>query len=360
MIANEIKIFRRNLLEWYRLNQRPLPWRQTSDPYSIWVSEVMLQQTQVQTVVPYYHGFIHRFPDVQCLAAADLQDVLKCWEGLGYYGRARNLHHAANTVMTHCWGTIPDTLKEFRQLKGVGEYIAAAVMSIAFGYPHAVVDGNVKRVLARLYMIDNPVNQSASHKVFRHVAETLLDTSEPGIFNQAIMELGALVCKPVNPECSNCPVCSYCKAWKSRTAARYPKRVRSKKTPEYHIAVGVVRKNGRILITQRKTEGLLGGLWEFPGGKVKNGESAQAACVREIAEETGLTVCVDSYLTRIKHAYTHFKIAMDVFICTHESGRVKLSGPEDFRWIKLKEIKQYPFPGANHKFIPLLRQHISS
>ncbi len=349
--------FQRRITAWYNRNHRSLPWRETRDPYCIWVSEVMLQQTQVKTVVPYYRRFIKRFPHVKALAAARLQDVLKLWEGLGYYGRARNLHTAARQVVKVNGGIVPESFKEFIALKGVGEYIGSAVMSIALGHPHAVVDGNVKRVLARRYLIESPVNDSSSHGKYRQAAEKLLDGSDPGTFNQAMMELGALVCKPRNPVCGSCPVRANCGAYQGGTVGQFPKRVKKAKIPEYHVAVGVVRKNGRMLITRRKPEGLLGGLWEFPGGKVKNGETAEAACIREIAEETGLVVSVDSYLTRVKHAYTHFKIAMDVFICRYESGSVNLNGPEDHRWIHLAQIAHYPFPGANHKFIPLLGKH---
>ena len=188
--------FRKRLLSWYAENARALPWRNTRDPYHIWVSEVMLQQTPVQTVVPYYNRFVKQFSDVETLARADIQTVLKIWEGLGYYGRARNLHHAAKQVMNEHKGIIPDTLMEFIKLKGVGEYIGSAVMSIAFHHPHAVVDGNVKRVLARLYEIDDPVNRSSSQKIFHQAVSKLFDTGNPSAFNQAMMELGALICLP--------------------------------------------------------------------------------------------------------------------------------------------------------------------
>jgi len=315
----------------------------------------MLQQTQVKTVIPYYERFLARFPDIEHLAAADLQDIIKAWEGLGYYARARNFHFAAQTVMATYGGRIPDDRSLFIQLKGVGEYIASAVLSIAFGKPLAAVDGNVKRVLARLHCIEDPVNRPASHKIFKKAACALLDTSSPGTFNQAMMELGALVCTPRDPDCAKCPINRECTAHLSGKAKDYPRRIPAKKIPEYHVAVGVVRKKGKMLITRRPPEGLLGGLWEFPGGKVKPGESARQACMREIAEETGLKIRSGPLLARVRHAYTHFKIIMDVFECRYQSGRVKLNGPESFRWIKPQEIDQYPFPGANHKFIPLLK-----
>jgi A/G-specific adenine glycosylase len=252
-------------------------------------------------------------------------------------------------------GRIPDTWEAFRSLPGVGDYIAAAVLSMAFDQPHAVVDGNVKRVLARLYKIDAPVNQAGSQNRFKEAADKLLDSQQPGTFNQAVMELGALICKPRNPSCDACPLSPFCRAYKTNRVADFPRRRKSKATPQYHIAVGVVFKNDRVLITRRKAQGLLGGLWEFPGGKIRDGESARAACIREIKEEVNLNVKIDRHLAKVKHAYTHFKIVMDVFCCRYISGRVYLRGPVAFRWIRLNEYKNYPFPRANHKFIPLLK-----
>jgi len=354
MNTADIKLLRRQLTKWYRANHRDLPWRRSNTPYDIWVSEVMLQQTQVKTVLNYYRRFLTKFPNIKRLAAADLQAVLKVWEGMGYYARARNLHRAAKVVVQDHRGRIPDKWETFNNLPGVGDYIAAAVLSIAFNQPHAVVDGNVKRVLARLHKIQAPVNQPSSYSQFKKAAGKLLDPRQPGIFNQAMMELGALICKPRNPLCNACPLNHLCRAYKTRQVANFPKRQKLKPTPQYRIAVGVVFKNDRVLITRRKTEGLLGGLWEFPGGKIKDDESAQAACIREIKEEVNLSVHIDRHLTKVKHAYTHFKIVMEVFCCNYVSGRVYLRGPVAFRWIRLNEYKNYPFPKANHKFIPML------
>jgi A/G-specific adenine glycosylase len=356
MKAKKIRQIRSKLFLWYKENQRPLPWRKTDDPYRIWVSEVMLQQTRVNTVLPFYRAFFLEFPSVKSLARADLNDVLKVWEGMGYYARARNLHRAAKTVVEKHDGKIPGNRHDFRKLPGVGDYIASAVLSIAFHEPYAVVDGNVKRVIARLMQIDAPVNKSASYNIFKEASETLLDAGQPGIFNQAIMELGALICRPKHPNCGICPLQPFCRAYQFQTIDEYPKRIKKPPIPEYHIAVGIVFKNARVLITRRKLEGLLGGLWEFPGGKVENGESSERACVREIREEVNISVQVGSFLTRVKHAYTHFKIHADVFCCNYLAGNVQLNGPIDYLWIKLQDIDRYPFPKANHKFIPLLKK----
>jgi A/G-specific adenine glycosylase len=345
----------RNLLiQWYRRHHRQLPWRETDDPYRIWVSEVMLQQTQIKTVIPYYQNFLRDFPDVKALANGNLQKVLKAWEGLGYYARARNMHRAAKVILEQHAGKFPDSWDTLRELPGVGDYIAAAVLSIAFNQPYAVVDGNVKRVLSRFYEISDPVNKSSSYKTFKKAADGLLDHRFPGIFNQALMELGATVCKPKNPDCNHCPVRSRCRANQTGRVIQFPKRITTPKTPLFNIAVGVVYKNNHMLITRRKPEGLLGGLWEFPGGKIGKHETPEQACAREIKEEVNLSVAVTGHIAQVKHAYTHFKILMEVFSCRYVSGEVKLKGPVDFRWITLREIDQYPFPKANHKFIHLL------
>ena len=351
----EISGLRRRLLAWYENDRRPLPWRETHDPYRIWVSEVMLQQTQVNTVLPYYRRFIERFPTLRKLARADLEDVLKLWEGLGYYARARNLHRAAGILIENRTGRIPDCWEDFRALPGVGDYIAAAVLSIAFDQTYAVVDGNVKRVLARLLTLAAPVSPTPSRTIFQAEADRLLDRRRPGDFNQAVMELGALVCTPAAPNCSICPVARFCAAQRDGTVAQYPRRVASRAVPEVQIAVGVVFKKGRVLITRRPAQGLLGGLWEFPGGKLREGESPAQACVREIKEEANLDVAIEGPLAQVRHAYSHFRVHLHVFRCRFTAGRVRLNGPSAHRWIRMAEIDRFAFPKANHKFIPLLK-----
>ncbi len=354
MDAGRNRCIQSRLVAWYLENHRKLPWRETRDPYRIWVSEAMLQQTQVNTVLPYYRRFLKRFPNLKELASADLETVLKTWEGLGYYARARNLHRAAQTVVQHHNGVVPNDPEIFRKLPGVGEYIASAVLSIAFDQPHAVVDGNVKRVLSRLFTIDAPVNQSSSYSLFKDAARALLTLEKPGTFNQAMMELGAMICRPRHPKCEQCPLPTACSAYQQKKADRYPKRISRPKTPQYHLAVGVVYKNGRVLITQRKPKGLLGGLWEFPGGEINEKETAEAACVKRIKEEVNLTVDIEEHLARVRHAYTHFKIIMDIFRCRYVAGRVRLNDAVNFRWVHPKMIHTHPFHKAIHKFMHLV------
>ena len=316
----------------------------------------MLQQTQVKKVLSYYQGFVRQFPDIQALADADLQTVLKVWEKMGYYGRARNLHRAAQIVVRDMGGKIPAEYEDFRKLPGVGEYIGAAVQSIGFNKSYAVMDGNVKRVVSRLFLIDSPLDRTASLKRIRERAGDLLDPERPGPFNQAMMELGATVCHPKRPNCSACPVSLFCKAFRTQRQHEIPVTARTRSVPECHITAGVVYKDSHVLITRRKSSGLLGGLWEFPGGRVKRGETPEEACLREIKEEVNLSVDIIEPLTRVRHAYTHFRIVMDIFRCRYRSGHIVLRGPVDYRWITIDEIDAFPFPVANHKFIPLLKE----
>ncbi len=345
---------RKSLLDWYDKSQRKLPWRKNTHPYPVWVSEVMLQQTRVTTVIPYFERFMAAFPRMEYLACADSQQVLKLWEGLGYYARARNLQKASRIVVSEYGGVIPHEYHEFRKLPGVGDYISNAVLSIAFGKTLAAVDANVRRVLARLLCMDEPVNHSSSQAVYQKAADELVSHTFPGAFNQAMMELGALVCTPSSPSCNVCPLSCQCSAFASGKTSQFPVRMAKKKIPSCHIAAGVVQKGNRMLITRRNPKGLLGGLWEFPGGKVEKGESASEACIREIFEETGIRAKDCSFLTRICHAYTHFRIEMDVFLCRYASGRICLNGPIDYQWVTKEELADFPFPKANLKFMPLL------
>ena len=351
-LAEHYQDFRDALLDWFKDYQRDMPWRNTDDPYRIWVSEVMLQQTQVKKVVDYYEKFIARFPSVSDLAAAPLQDVLKVWEGLGYYARARNLHKASQVIVNELDGEVPRDYATFRKLPGVGDYSAAAVQSIAFNAPYAAVDGNIKRVLTRLFLMDAPINDAKSAKLFQAKADALLDRNTSGLFNQAMMELGAMVCRPQSPTCLVCPVNPFCEAFQTGRQDEFPKRRASKPTPEHHLAVGVIYNSaGEVLITQRQLDGLLGGLWEFPGGQIGEDETAEAACVRSIAEVVNLSVTNVRYLTRVRHAFTHFKIVVDVFQCDYAAGEVVLNGPRDAKWIQVAALRDYPLPRATHKFL---------
>jgi A/G-specific adenine glycosylase len=348
---------RRALAAWYAANRRLLPWRSSSDPYTIWISEVMLQQTQVKTATPYYHRFIRRFPDLSSLAGADLQTVLKYWEGLGYYSRARNLHKAAILMAGRMEGRFPDTWDAARELPGVGDYIASAVLSIAFDQAYAVVDGNVKRVLGRLFRLEWPVNQPSAHRSFQEIADQLLDRRAPGDHNQAMMELGALVCTPKDPHCQRCPLAAYCQAFEFNVVADFPRRTRRAPLPVRCVALGVVNKRGRILMIQRAEGGMLGGLWEFPGGAAGAGDDPRTVCRSKINAQVNLKVAVEELLATVAHTYTHFKLHMEVFKCRWKAGRVRLHGPEGFKWVSPSRIYDLPLHGAIHKALAQIERH---
>jgi len=350
---------RQTLSAWYGGHRRDLPWRRTGDPYTIWVSEVMLQQTQVKTVTPYFQRFMQRFPDVGRLAQADEQSVLKLWEGLGYYSRARHLHQAAQRVVREWGGRLPSTWPEIRQLPGIGDYIAAAVLSIAFAQPHAVVDGNVKRVLSRLLRVATPVNAATGHQVFQAAADQLLDVQNPGRHNQAMMELGALVCSPQTPLCAQCPLARFCVCLKSRTTDQYPRRSERRPVGSQHWVAGAVIKNGRLLLTQRPAQGLLAGLWEFPGGAIGDKEDAQQACVEKLRETVGIKVEAPTHVAMVRHAYTHFKLRLELYLCPYRSGRIRRNGPAACRWVRPDQLARFPLHRAVHKALPELIQGLS-
>jgi A/G-specific adenine glycosylase len=352
------RAFRRDLLDWYDENKRSMPWRETDDPYRIWVAEIMLQQTRVDTVRDYYHRFLEAFPTVDALATAERDAVLKRWEGLGFYARARHLHEAAQHVVDEHDGTVPDTMDAIRDLKGVGPYTAAAVLSIAYQRPHAVLDGNVKRVLTRVFAVDEDASTTAAERDLRRLANDLLGPDRPGDFNQAMMELGALVCTPSTPLCDRCPLQAVCRAHAAGTEEDYPVTPESEPVPHHDIAVGLVFNDGgdELLIQRRPDEGLLGGLWEFPGGKQEDGESMAEACRREVKEELGLDVAVENPFYTLSHAYSHFKITLHAFRCRVEAGTPEAREGQPFRWVGLDELDDYAFPRANRRLIEELER----
>jgi A/G-specific adenine glycosylase len=279
---------------------------------------------------------------------------LKSWEGLGYYSRARNLLRAARIIESKYKGLIPDQIEDFRKLPGIGPYIAAAVFSISRGVPIPAVDGNVMRVFCRLKMFSMDIRNSKTRK---RVVEALMDIipkKRSGDFNQALMELGATICKPRNPECLACPLNTHCQAFLTKQTERYPLRLSRSKVPEYPVSLAVIISGDQFYIQKRPSSGHLGGLWEFPGGKALPGESAVQTLKREIFEELGIKIDIKTKMATINHAYSHFKVKLSFFECNIPDGnQIQSSNP--FQWISIQQIKEFPFPGANHKFFPTLR-----
>jgi len=349
--------FAEQLLNWYRENRADLPWRRDPKPYHVWLSEVMLQQTQVETVIPYYWRFINAFPTVEALAAASLDDVLKLWEGLGYYSRARNLQRAARIIVSEHGGEMPSEVGDLLKLPGVGRYTAGAIASIAFGRAAPLLDGNVIRVFTRLLDLDADISQSATRKKLWRIATDWLPAQDAGDYNQALMELGQRVCRPKNPLCADCPIQAHCRAWSAGTQNLRPVRAKRAPTPHYDVTAGLIRdEQGRLLIAQRPLDGLLGGLWEFPGGKVEAGERLADCLKRELHEELAINVEVGGLFTVVDHGYTHFKITLHAFDCRYLGAlpphdEPQALGVRDWAWVTEAQLADYSFGKADRMVI---------
>lgn len=331
------------LLAWYRLNQRTLPWRGHPSAYAVWVSEIMLQQTRVEAVIPYFEKWMRLFPDVHSLANASEHAVLNAWEGLGYYSRARNLHKAAKIVAEQYNGEIPRDLEELRKLPGIGRYTLGAIASIAFGMDVAALDGNIKRVYSRIFDVTVPVDSPAGEKILWQIADKNLPKGHAGDYNQALMDLGATICVPKNPRCLICPVMKFCEARQNGTQNQRPVKTPKKDVPRYTNAAAVVIERGRVLLAQRPSEGLLGGMWEFPNGRVEEDPAQGLPKALKTAYNLRLRVIRTSErrvqpLGIVDHGYSHFSVTVHVFPCE------LLSAPEgtNLKWISLKKLDDYP------------------
>lgn len=349
--------FSEALLSWFRQNRADLPWRREASPYQVWLAEIMLQQTRVETVVAYYERFIRAFPTVEALASAPLDDVLKRWEGLGYYSRARNLQRAARIVVDELNGEIPRDVDNLRRLPGIGRYTAGAIASIAFGRAAPVLDGNVIRVYARMLDLDEDVRQTATQAKLWRIAEEWLPPADAGEYNQALMELGQRVCKPKNPHCADCPIQAHCRAWQAGAQDLRPVRSKRAPIPHYAVTAGLIRDDReRLLIAQRPLDGLLGGLWEFPGGKLEAGERLVDCLQRELREELAIAADVGALFATVDHAFTHFKITLHAFECRYLGalppyGEPQAIGARDWAWVAEARLADYSFGKADRMII---------
>lgn len=349
------------LLAWYQTNKRPLPWRDQPDPYKIWLSEVLLQQTQVATVIPYYERFLARFPTLQALAAAEPDEVLKAWEGLGYYSRAANLHRAARLIMAEWNGQIPRTSQALQKLPGFGPYTAGAVASIAFGEAVPAVDGNVKRVISRLFAIEADIATAAGLGQIRAYAADLAQSAPaPAQWTQALMELGATVCAPAKPHCLLCPAGSgLCRARELGLEEQLPRKRKKNPIPHFDVTAAVIYKDEtrrEFLIARRPPKGMLAGLWEFPGGKVEPGELPADCLRREIREELAMEIAVAEPIVSVKHAFTHFKITLHAFAADWLAGEPQKLGVADWCWVTLADLDGFAFGKTDRRVIEVLRQ----
>ncbi|MEX2571494.1 MAG: A/G-specific adenine glycosylase [Gemmatimonadota bacterium] len=349
--------FRERLLRWYDAERRDLPWRaaagSTPDPYHVWLSEIMLQQTRVDTVRAYFLRWLERFPTLESLSRATQDEVLKAWEGLGYYSRARNLHRAVREVRTKYGGRVPEDPEAFLALPGVGRYTAGAVMSIAFGREEPVVDGNVRRVFARVLDLPDPPAATLWAE-----ATALVRGERPGDLNQALMELGALVCTPRSPACGACPVADHCRARAAGTQAARPARRGARAIPTEHHVVAVVRQADELLVVRRPDRARLGGLWEFPGLERKPGEGSQDAAVRAVRELIGLEITDLRPLGTVRHAFTHVRVTYEAMLATPQDDERGAEGGSAPRghvlWVTREGLARLALPRAQHRIAELL------
>jgi len=350
----------KKLISWFQKHQRDLPWRTHRTPYSTWISEMMLQQTQVQQVEPYYRRLINRFPSIKSLAKASTQDVLKAWEGMGYYRRAGNLHQAAKLMVSRFKEKIPADFQELIKLPGIGRSTAGAILSLAYGQPFPVLDGNIRRVLIRFFYITKDLQKTDTINQLWTIAQSIIPRRNPGLFNEALMELGALICRPKNPDCTLCPLKKGCQGFHSGRPASLPIKRPKKTIPHFDVTAAVIQNKKKILITQRPEKGLLGGLWEFPGGKKEPRESLEQCLKREIQEELNIEIKVGERFIQVHHAYTHFRITLHCFFCRKLKGRITPIGVKDYHWVYPDELDRFPFPRADQKVIEYLKKQMET
>jgi len=342
--------FQEDLIGWFESEMRDLPWRKDQDPYKIWVSEIMLQQTRVDTVIPYFTRFLKEFPTIEALANANEDDVLKAWEGLGYYSRVRNLQSAVKEVHEKYDGQVPDTPNEISSLKGVGPYTAGAILSIAYGKPEPAVDGNVMRVLSRILVIWDDIAKPASRKKFEAAVREIISHENPSYFNQALMELGALICTPTSPSCLLCPVREHCQAYMNGVESDLPVKTKKKKQRPVELVAAVLEDDqNRILIRKRPESGLLANLWEFPNVEVtKEYRSEKEQFVDYIQEQYPVELTLEQMIGRIEHVFSHLIWNIHVYK-GHLTGEIVETST--LKLISIEEIEKFAFPVSHQKIL---------
>ena len=337
------------LLNWFYQNKRTLPWRRGRTPYRVWVSEIMLQQTQVNTVIPYYKKWIKKYPTLKSFKESNLDDVIKMWEGLGYYSRCHNMFNAAKLINS----TFPNNYDDLINLPGIGDYTAKTILAIAFKKNLVGIDTNLERIGYRILGLKTRTKRNQK-RVVKYLEENQC-TNNPGDYNEALMDLGSSLCKASITYCNQCPLKNICKAYASSSPILYPTPKVRKKIPIYDVAVSVIEYKNKILITKRLNKNFLPGLWEFPGGKIEKNETAIETIIREVKEETNLTVSNPIFLGNIKHKYSHFGVNISLFISFPKSIK-SLNLSQEYRWIRMKDILNYPLPKANHKMLDILKK----
>ena len=358
MRPEKIDKIQHQVLSWFERNGRDLPWRKSYSPYQVWISEIMLQQTQVKTVVPYFLRWMERFPDPAAVAAAGERDIMLAWEGLGYYTRAKNIHSTAQVLVSNFGGRIPADFNSLLALPGIGRYTAGAIQSIAFNLDSPAVDANAARILRRLFNRLDSSGSAASERALRKLAAEILPKGRARQFNQALMDLGATICLPESPRCDCCPLTEFCEGKECGLSELESGPNRGRPATPIEVSVGVIVRDGRIFIQKRPDSGLMPSLWEFPGGKTKEGESPKKAVAREVEEELGIGVRPVEKLALIRHCYTRFRVALHAYLCEVRDPLPRkepvLRAAVECRWVLPAELAHYPFPAANRKLIGIL------
>ena len=351
------KDIQEKLLHWFSIHHRDLPWRKTYEPYHIWISEIMLQQTQMDRGVQYFNRWVERFPTIASIAAAHENEILKLWEGLGYYSRARNIKKTANILMDQYCGRLPDDHSALMKLPGIGPYTAGAIMSLAFNQDYPLVDANVERLFSRLFDIAQPIKQHETQKYIWLLASKHVPAGKARFFNQAIMELGALICLSQNPMCDLCPLPDNCMSLQNDTVSQRPVMKRAQKIIPIYMATGILIHDNKCFIQKRPADGVWANLWEFPGGRIEPGETPEQALVREYMEETEFSIVSTKKITTIKHSYMQYRVTLHCFSCKLVNCRTTptLHAAQEYRWITLGELKEFAFPAGHRKFIEKLR-----
>jgi len=345
------------LLDWFEEYGRDLPWRRTYLPYHIWISEIMLQQTQMERAVAYFQRWTERFPDIASVAAASEETVLRLWEGLGYYSRARNIRKTARILARKYNGQLPADHRLLLSLPGIGSYTAGAVMSLAFNAKHPIVDANIERLFARLFNIDGPVKESGNKKLIWQLAWEFIPEHAPRNFNQALMELGALVCRPKNPDCRQCPIHNLCESYQLGIVAERPVLPPNKKIIRIEMATGVLQHKGKFFIQKRLEDGVWANLWEFPGGRLEPHETPEAAVVREFYDETELRIHRLHKIGVVMHSYTRYRVLLHCYACKLQNSKSDpcLHAAQQYRWTGGEALDDFAFPAPHRRLIEIMR-----
>ena len=354
MLSSDLPAFQNKLLHWFARHQRDLPWRRSYDPYAVWISEIMLQQTQVTTVLPYFSRWMTTLPTIESVVEASEETILKLWEGLGYYSRAQNIRKAAQRILEEHQGEFPGDFEKILALPGIGRYTAGAIASVAFNQDKPVVDGNVERVICRLMNFRENPKSAAMRKTLWQLAESWIPHGQARFFNQALMELGALICLPQSPACLICPAQAFCQALQAGSPEQVPAKTQRRPLQSITTVLAVIQKEERFLIRKRPSEGLMAGLWEFPNIQLNGKRDMQQTLITGMREQHRVGITIERRLSTIKHGYTSFKVTLHCFLCACEDNEPP-GESKSVKWVTLNQLGRFSFPSAHVRLIRILQ-----